>query len=372
MTRLLFIKQEILPKGGLEKYTKKLVQAFLAHGCETTLLSASGGVPVFEGAKVEHLPLKGLFGFERLKAWDRITKNYSDRYPADCIFSLDRITCPTHIRAGNGVHAAYLQRRSTSFLKRCSFRINPLHRTLLQLEKTALSSPHLQRIIVNSKMVGQEMQEFYGIDHSKIAVCHNGVEWQEMASDFAQWKDTRECLQQELALPRDSFLFLFAGHHYQRKGLDYVLHALANTNGAHLLVVGNETKLSRYQELVRRLGLEKRVHFLGPRQDMRRLYAVADALVVPSLYDPFANVTVEALAMGLFIVSSGFNGGKEILNPSSGVVIEDLFDPSSVQAALEHAMLYPKTLHSAEAIRRQYVSFDFSIQLPYLIQKCLK
>ncbi len=348
------------------------MQAFIAHGCETTLLSASDGVPVFEGAKVEHLPLKGLFGFERLKTWDKITKDYSNRYSADCVFSLDRITCPTHIRAGNGVHAAYLQRRSSSLLKRCSFRINPLHRTLLRLEKTALSSPHMRRIIVNSKMVGQEMQEFYGTDSSKIAVCHNGVEWQEMASDFAEWKDTREDLRQELALPRDPFLFLFAGHHYQRKGLDYVIHALANMKEPHLLVVGKEAKLPRYQGLVHRLGLEKRIHFLGPRQDMRRLYAASDALVVPSLYDPFANVTVEALAMGLFVVSSRFNGGKEILNPSSGTVIEDLFDPCSVQAALENAMLHPKTLHSAEAIRSQYASLDFSIQLPYLIQECLK
>ena len=42
-------------------------------------------------------------------------------------------------------------------------------------------------------------------------------------------------------------------------------------------------------------------------------YQMADALVIPSFYDPFANVTVEALAMGLFVLSSKHNGGPEIL-----------------------------------------------------------
>ena len=67
------------------------------------------------------------------------------------------------------------------------------------------------------------------------------------------------------------------------------------------------------QALAAKLNIQRRVTFFGPQKEIRPFYQFADALVIPSFYDPFANVTVEALAMGLFVVSSKSNGGHEIL-----------------------------------------------------------
>ena len=107
------------------------------------------------------------------------------------------------------------------------------------------------------------------------------------------------------------------------------------------------------------------------RSDIRRFYALADAIVIPSLYDPFANVTVEALGMGLYVVSSKFNGGKEILDKECGCIIDDLFDPESVAKALEQSLFFPKTLESAEETRAKVSFMDFSISLPRLVEECL-
>ncbi|MBS3903820.1 MAG: glycosyltransferase family 4 protein [Simkania sp.] len=371
MKRLLFIKQEILPKGGLEKYARNLVQAFIKQGCEVTILSATPNIPSFEGAKVVYLPLYGLLGFHRLLRWDTITQAYVEKHSFDVVFSLDRVTCPTYLRTGNGVHASYLKHRQEGLFKRLSFRINPLHRTLLRLEKNLFSSPKLKKIIVNSRMVRQELEEFYHVDSSRIAIHHNGVEWKELQTPFDQWELTKAAVCDELSLPEENFLFLFVGHHYRRKGLGLILHSFSMLKEGHLLIAGKDREIPYYKKLAQDLNLKNRVSFLGPRHDITRLYAVADALVVPSLYDPFANVTVEALAMGLFVVSSPFNGGKEILTSSSGTIIEDLLDSDSVKNAFNEALLHPKTAQSATAIRNHYASLDFSIHLPKLVQECL-
>ena len=88
-------------------------------------------------------------------------------------------------------------------------------------------------------------------------------------------------------------------------------------------------------------------------------------------YDPFANVTVEALCMGVFVVSSKTNGGHEILQPENGTIIDSLHDPESIAAALEYAMAHPKTDLSARQIRESVKHLDFENQLSLLTEKVL-
>ncbi len=372
MKHVLFLKQTILPKGGLEKYAKRIVQAFLDYGCEVSIVSSTPNIKEFSGAKVHYLPSNGLLHFQKLKSWDLETQAFVQRHPHDIVFTLDRITSATHIRAGNGVHAAYLKQRQEGILRRLSFSVNPLHRTLLRFEKEGFQSPNLRKIIVNSHMVKEELRSIYDVASERISVHHNGMEWNEMAYDFSHWKQTRRALQNELGIETGVPIFLFAGHHYRRKGLDYLLEGFARLREGHLVVIGKENQLHRYQSFTKQLGLEKRVSYLGPQSDMRRFYALADVVVVPSLYDPFANVTVEALAMGLYVVSSNFNGGKEILDKESGCVIEDLFDSESVLKALEQSLYFPKTQQSAEQIRSNISFMDFSQALPRLVEECLE
>jgi UDP-glucose:(heptosyl)LPS alpha-1,3-glucosyltransferase len=375
MKRVLFCRQNVGAKGGLEKYGDRILRGFLDKGCDVTLLtSKTHAHPITDPHPHFHhvsIPISGLFGFQKLKHWDSATKKFAEQGLYDRVFTLDRITHATHIRAGNGVHKTYLRRRDAGKLRRSLFQINPLHRTILRLEEGGFRSPKLKKIIANSHMVKAEIMAHYGIDEEKIAVHHNGVEYQELQPCFTQWPTNRAALFRELNITPHLYTFLFVGHHYRRKGLDLLLEGFARIRDAQLLVVGRDRHPKHYQALAERLALFKRVHFLGVRDDMKRLYAAADALVIPSLYDPFANVTVEAVAMGLFVVTSAYNGGKEILNPHTGAIIEQLFDPESVADALKMAIKHPKTPEHAEMIRAQAAPLDFHHTLPPLIETCL-
>lgn len=371
------LKSQLSRSGGLEKYTWRLAKAFKEQGHAVTLLTTDfiQNQAQDPGLQILSIPSKRKMSVLKIQEFDRYCKKTLSRMSGSIVFGMDRNRFQTHLRAGNGVHAAYLKRRSNEegLLKKFSFAINPLHRLLLNIEKESFEHPDLRTLFTNSHMVKDEILTFYKVDPQKIQVIHNGVEWHEMAIDFEAWRSSREKVARDLKLDPHVFHFLFIGHNYKRKGLENLLQALAllPSEQFHLSIVGKEKDIAAFQKLSHTLHLEKKVSFFGQRSDIRSFYQLADCLVIPSFYDPFANVTIEALAMGVFVISSKTNGGHEILTDHSGAVIERLDDPESFAASLLKALKYPKTWESSQTIRQSVAHLDFSSQLGQLMRKCL-
>ncbi len=354
---LAIIKKEMHFDGGIEKVTTRILDAFLQRGVDVSFYTTSDAA--LPCSTFSHRP-KGLFKLSRMKDFDRWAEKEARKHPL--VFSMDRCSYQTHHRAGNGVHAAYLDLRSQTEgkLKKLSFALNPLHRLQLKIEKKTFESSETRVIIVNSEMVKNQILAYYSTPASKITVVHNGVEWKELETDFNE-SITRS--------PSDVFQFLFVGHNFKRKGLDILLPALSKlkSKNFHLSVVGHDKEMSKYQSLVHHLKLEKHVTFFG-RVKAKPFYLAADALVIPSIYDPFANVTVEALALGLFVITSRMNGGHEVILPHTGSIVET---PDELLTALETAMKFPKEKSRAVAIRNSIQHLDYSHQLEKICDLCL-
>ena len=215
-------------------------------------------------------------------------------------------------------------------------------------------------------MVRNEILAYYPADPLKICVVHNAVEWALLEEPFRSWPLLKPV--------SDEHQLLFAGHNYRRKGLDFLLKALStySKTGWRLTVVGKESSLSPWKRLANRLNISGKVYFAGEQKSLIPFYQQTDTLIVPSLYDPFANVTVEALAMGNFVISSPHNGGKEVLLPHTGAVLEELDDYSSWHHCLDRALAQPKTEERAHQIRDSVAHLELKLQLPKLIDPCLK
>lgn len=375
MKKVVLLKSRLFGVGGLEKYAQRIADGFLQKGCKVDLLARNTNREFLGPIRVHSVRTVAWPAFWRMEQYDRFIRSWIRKNPADIVFGMDRNRMQTHMRAGNGVHAAFLKSRilTQGRMKWLICQANPLHRKVLELEKKAFECPLLLKLFTNSRMVKNEILEHYRTDPQKIEVIHNGVEWHEMQSDFDAWKREKPIAAKRLGLDPSHFQFLFIGNGYLRKGLRPLLHALAllGRKDVFLSIVGKDNRWQEYRALAEKLGLARQVSFFGTQKEIRPFYQVADALVIPSFYDPFANVTVEALAMGLFVVSSQTNGGYEILSPKNGSVIESLLTPDSLLFSLKCALCRPKTEESAKAIRETVLHLDFSKQITRLIEQCL-
>lgn len=360
-------------RGGLEKWSRQIAEGFAQRGCEVHLLSVDSLThPLIQA---HSFPSSKWLSHRRMKAFDTACKKWQESHQADIVFGMDRTSEQTHIRAGNGVHAAYLERRRTcEGYSKWRAALNPLNKTILDLEKRAFENPHLKVLFTNSYMVRQEVLRHYAVCPEKIEVVHNGLEWKDMEDDFLTWVEKKGSLCKKLGLDPSDFHFLFVANGYERKGLTFLLKGLERLKrkDVHLSVVGKDRRIEKFRSLVRELGLEGQVSFFGPQSNIRPFYQIADSLAIPSIYDPFANVTVEALGMGLFIVSSKSNGGHEILREENGVVIESLISTDAMAHALDAALRLPKTWIRSQSIRQSVEHLDFSSQLESLIEISLQ
>ena len=192
-------------------------------------------------------------------------------------------------------------------------------------------------VVAVSEKIKQELMDS-GVPQEAIRVHLCGVDLQEFSPGYTE--------RQKLGLPEQVPLALFVGDiRINRKNLDTVLQALVQVPDLHLAVVGT-TEGSPYPQLAAQLGLSKRVHFLGYRNDVSQVMQAVDLFVFPSRYEPFGLVVLEAMASGLPVITATTTGASELITPECGVVLPDSEDAQ----ALAQALLY---LKSDSEVRKQ-------------------
>jgi UDP-glucose:(heptosyl)LPS alpha-1,3-glucosyltransferase len=379
--KVAIIKSNYTPYGGAEKYTHALIKAFLEAGHEVHLITSQGSRwnEALQGKgqylsgdnfKIRHVWQFRYNNLLKLISFNASVKGHLKKETYDSILGMDNTEFQTHLRLGGGLHRAWLNRRSkdASALRRLTFQINPFHRKVVEIQEKALLAPALKRIICNSYLVKGELEYYYPQVAHKAIVVHNGVEWQEFGEAFEEGILRKDQILEELGLPLRKFYFLFAGSGYERKGLHYAIRAMKELpEEICLIVVGKDRNERRFRAMTERLSLGKRVFFMGPRKDIIRFYQVSDAFVLPTLYDPFSNATLEALAMGLFVVTSVANGAHEVIRRGAGSVIEDLSDISSIREAMEKAL---KPALSKREVRESVKELEFDRQLKRIVEVC--
>jgi len=159
----------------------------------------------------------------------------------------------------------------------------------------------------------------YGADGRRITTLRNGVDLQLFKP--VSRDETRR------ALGLDGFTLLSVGYLDPRKGHHLVIQALPQLADVRLMIAGSGPERGRLEALARALGVAERVTFLGPlTQDvLRQYYGAADALVLASSREGWANVLLEAMACGTPVVASNVWGTPEVVRaPAAGVLMEAL------------------------------------------------
>lgn len=213
-------------------------------------------------------------------------------------FSLERVGCADIYRAADGVIKDYLPDRRKS--------LNPMPYLNLWLERRCFSKS--KHIIANSEMVRRQIIRHYGIAPEKISVVYSGVEPGDSKPDAQAVAD-------EFGVAPDKKIILYVGSGFERKGVAELLYLLSKLNANYqAFIVGKDKHLSRYRELASRYGVTGKVVFTGARKDVNNFYAASDVVILPTRYDPFSNVALEAMCFGNAVVTTRRNGAAEILD----------------------------------------------------------
>jgi UDP-glucose:(heptosyl)LPS alpha-1,3-glucosyltransferase len=336
--------------GGAEAYLLRLGSGLSARGYRPTLY-ASKDWPEARwpfGTLVRLEPREPL---EFARAFQRA------RRPREIVLSLDRVPGCDVFRAGDGVHAAWLQRRArfeAPWRQMLRF-FNLKHAALLALERELFKS--VRAVIVNSKMVANEVMHWHGFPAENIHVVPNGV-------GTTMPGISREEARRRLALPEEAFCILFVGSGWERKGLRFAIEAVEALEPEAILLVAGRGNANRYRT--------SHARFLGTFEELPLLFSAADVFTLPTIYDPFSNACLEAAAAGLPVITTTANGFSEILTPG---LHGDVVEPGDVRAltqALERWRSREKaaTAEACRLLARNY-SIDRNVTATLEILKAL-
>lgn len=336
MTRPLsiaLVRQRYTQDGGAERFVARALEAFQREDVRATLITREWQ----GGAGFDVLTCNPFHIGRTWRDWSfaRAVCRTLKQHRFDLVQTHERIACCDLYRAGDGVHSEWLAQlqRVRGPLGRFGLRINPYHRYTRAAERRLFTAPTLRAVICNSRMVQQEIVDHFGTSREKLRIIYSGVD---TAAYHPDLKHHRQAVRERLAIPAAAPLFLFVGSGFERKGVAAALAALALVPGdTHLLIVGRDRHEGRYRRLARKLGVSERVQFAGSQPDVKPYYGAADALVLPTLYDPFPNVALEAMAAGLPVVTSTKSGAAEIIENGRDGFVCDALDTAGLAAAMD-------------------------------------
>ncbi len=169
------------------------------------------------------------------------------------------------------------------------------------------------RVIVCSYYMRGHVADIFDIDERRVAVIPNGVDPSEL-----QPTGDLGALRNEFAAPHEK-LVLLVGRLVYEKGFQLALDALPDVieqvGNVRFLVAGSGTHEAELKAQAQRLGLSEHGTFLGWIGDdvLHSLYRIADLCVVPSIYEPFGLVALEAMASGCPCIVADTGGLREVV-----------------------------------------------------------
>jgi UDP-glucose:(heptosyl)LPS alpha-1,3-glucosyltransferase len=327
--KIALVRRGYSRSGGAETYLKRLAHGIAAAGHDVQLV-ATQEWPDDEWpfGLITRMGARTVIGFA-----DEL-EQVRPQLQCDVLFSLERLWSCDVYRAGDGVHRAWLARRRKfelplkQFVRAARWK----HRDLLQLEESLFKRRKAGRVIAASQMVVEEIVNVYGYAADGIDLVRNGLPLDEFRFDA----EGREKSRAELNLEQDHIALLFAGSGWERKGLLFAIEAMALCKDRKMrLLVAGRGDARPYKTTRLRFWRADPVQFLGEVADLVPIYTAADMFILPTIYDPFSNACLEALACGLPVITTRSNGFTEIIQDGvHGSIVENAGDLIGLRDAI--------------------------------------
>lgn len=358
--RITICCKQFVERGGAETFLVNFARCLVEDGHRVKVITPHADAGL-HGVETVRLRLPRLPRACRDLALARAAERALAAEDADVTFSDQKCWGAQVIRVGGGVQREYVRQRAKSYRGTAARAANGVARALSVRERLRIyiddrlyRAPGPRLIIANSDMVRRELAAHYPHVAQRVRVIYNGADPDRFTPELKERH--RDRVRSELGIPAHALVGVFVGHDWRRKGLHTFIEALGilarkgTARPACGIVVGRG-KRRRASAFARRRGAAGLLRFVGAAQP-DAYYGAADLGVLPSYYDPCANVTVEALACGLPVLTSVHNGAFELLTPGlDGFYVSDASDSAQLAGFIEYFMDEARLAAGSEAAR---------------------
>jgi len=306
--------------GGAEKYAAYVVNELIARGHEITVFAEKyANVP--DSVTLVKVPRTILPAFCRTSSFAESARRVVDSDAFDVVFALSRYEGADVYRQAEQLHVVWLPIYYSKLA-----RFNPRHAGILSLERRVFDSQSTGNVVTNSHLVRNQIVENFGFNADRVSVIRNGVDRDKFYP--AENSSVKNDLRSKLGFGADKLVLLFVAGNFAIKGLDKAILAIAALDDEYrknvqLIAVGGDSS-REFQHLADTNGVGSNIVFAGRQSAMGDYYRASDMLFYPSLYEPFANVCLEACACGLPVLTTAQNGSSELIEQGkSGYVVEN-------------------------------------------------
>jgi len=318
--RIIQLVPEVRPGSGVEAVAYHLEQEWQRLGIQTarfTLFEAAGSwLPAAGGG------LRGKVVLLVRVVWfstvgTLLARRMLARQPAGTVSICHNDALAGDVYVNHGIIAVAMHARGHGWLRMVR---NPLHLATWWRDSVRYASRTHQVVVNLTLQEDVYLRETYRRVTPRTVVIGNGVDTERFAPDPAVRSTTRL----GLGLQEADQVAVFVGHEFDRKGLPQVLEALAGVEGVRLVVVGGTPDMiASASRTAAGHGVLDRVTFVGTQPDPSSFLVAADLLVLPSAYEAYPLVVLEALACGVPVVATAVGSVPEVIvDGRNGVVVE--------------------------------------------------
>lgn len=315
---ILQVSREVGLEGGSECVAFELHRAWRALGVDAALVTGNVTEPVANdeiiliasrlkawGKKPRFRHLAVLFAvpYFTLAATFRVAMRRNPKVVLSHGDSLVGDVCVVH-----AVNRACLAEKSR--MGSYHWLLNPINLWIEWRDRWMFGGGRYRRIVAISERVRAELKKYYDVPDERIVTIPNGINLSRFKPGNAT---SRGEVRSRFGLTENIPLILFVGGRYRIKGLKFAIQALAEMKTPAVLLVVGDDSAGPYRKLAERLGVGDRVFFAGARRDLPEIYPAADVLLLPTLYETFSLVCLEAMASGLPVVAAPVGGIEDYL-----------------------------------------------------------
>ena len=316
MLEIVQIVSEFSTDGGVETVSRELARAWSFAKISNKVLTCSKGGKKSADACVEQvaswlswLPTRGSFRYiGRLivvPIFTLLATLKARRYSKTAVIVSHGDSLGGDVLVVHAIDSASIAEKKAG--GRWRWRFNPMHGWVGWRDHWMIGGLRYNMYVAVSARVAKELQKYYSVPADRIRVISNGVDLKRFKRDESR----RQPVRANFGIPLTARLLLFVGHEFDRKGLAFAIGALKKLSpDVWLLVVGSDNP-APYRRLAAQV--RDRVVFAGPQADMPAFYSASDAFVLPTAYETFSLVCMEAMACGVPVFATRVGGIEDYL-----------------------------------------------------------